>query len=63
MATHIINNAQKVVPADKTFCDLPPSRGRRRGARSSHYHLSHGSGFVCGRAKLREESSSCVEAE
>jgi CRP/FNR family transcriptional regulator, cyclic AMP receptor protein len=24
MATHIINNAQKFIPADKTFCDLPP---------------------------------------
>lgn len=24
MATHIINNAQKLVPADETFCDLPP---------------------------------------
>jgi CRP/FNR family transcriptional regulator, cyclic AMP receptor protein len=25
MATHIVNHVQKVVPADKTFCDLPPS--------------------------------------
>lgn len=24
MATHIINNAQKLAPADKTFCELPP---------------------------------------
>jgi len=24
MATHIINNAQKLAPANKTFCDLPP---------------------------------------
>src|ERR1700686_5276153 len=25
MAAHIVNNAQKVAPADKTFCDLPPA--------------------------------------
>jgi CRP/FNR family transcriptional regulator len=25
MATHIINNAQKLMPVDKTFCDLPPA--------------------------------------
>ncbi len=25
MATHIINNAQKLTPAIKTFCDFPPS--------------------------------------
>ena len=25
MATHIVNNAQKVAPAVKTFCDFPPS--------------------------------------
>jgi len=25
MATHIVNSAQKVAPADKTFCDFPPS--------------------------------------
>jgi CRP/FNR family transcriptional regulator, cyclic AMP receptor protein len=25
MATHIVNNAQKVVPADKTLCDFPPT--------------------------------------
>jgi len=25
MATQIINNAEKLVPADKTFCDLPPA--------------------------------------
>jgi CRP/FNR family transcriptional regulator len=25
MATHIVNNAQKLAPADKTFCDLPPT--------------------------------------
>ena len=24
MATHIVNNAQKLAAADKTFCDLPP---------------------------------------
>jgi len=24
MATQIVNNVQKVVPADKTFCDFPP---------------------------------------
>src|SRR5271169_101245 len=25
MATHIVSNIQKVAPADKTFCDLPPA--------------------------------------
>src|SRR5271169_425134 len=25
MATHIVNNAQKLGPAIKTFCDFPPS--------------------------------------
>jgi CRP/FNR family transcriptional regulator, cyclic AMP receptor protein len=25
MATHIVNNAQKIAPADKTFCDFPPT--------------------------------------
>jgi CRP/FNR family cyclic AMP-dependent transcriptional regulator len=25
MATHIVNNAQRVAPADKTCCDFPPS--------------------------------------
>jgi CRP/FNR family transcriptional regulator, cyclic AMP receptor protein len=25
MATHILNNAQKLAPAAKTFCDLPPA--------------------------------------
>ncbi|MGA6985419.1 MAG: Crp/Fnr family transcriptional regulator [Terriglobales bacterium] len=25
MATHIVNSAQKVVPADKTSCDFPPT--------------------------------------
>jgi CRP/FNR family transcriptional regulator, cyclic AMP receptor protein len=25
MATHILNNAQKVAPADKGFCDFPPT--------------------------------------
>ena len=25
MAAHIVNNAQKVAPADKTFCDFPPT--------------------------------------
>ncbi|MGA9543014.1 MAG: Crp/Fnr family transcriptional regulator [Candidatus Sulfotelmatobacter sp.] len=25
MATHIVNNVQKVTPADKTFCDFPPT--------------------------------------
>jgi CRP/FNR family transcriptional regulator, cyclic AMP receptor protein len=25
MATHIVNNAQKVAPTDKTFCDFTPS--------------------------------------
>ena len=25
MATHIVNNAQKLVPVDKSFCDLPPA--------------------------------------
>ncbi len=25
MATHIVNNAQNLAPADKTFCDLPPA--------------------------------------
>jgi CRP/FNR family transcriptional regulator, cyclic AMP receptor protein len=25
MATHIVNNAQKLAPIDKTFCDLPPA--------------------------------------
>jgi CRP/FNR family transcriptional regulator, cyclic AMP receptor protein len=24
MATNVVNNAQKLAPADKTFCDLPP---------------------------------------
>jgi CRP/FNR family transcriptional regulator len=24
MATHVVNNAQRLAPADKTFCDLPP---------------------------------------
>src|SRR5450759_2271321 len=27
MATHIVNNAQKLAPADSTFCDLPPVVG------------------------------------
>ena len=25
MATHIVNNAQRLAPVDKTFCDLPPA--------------------------------------
>ena len=25
MGTHIVNNAEKLAPADKTFCDLPPA--------------------------------------
>ena len=25
MATHIVNNPQKLAPADQTFCDLPPA--------------------------------------
>jgi len=25
MATYAVNNAQKLAPADKTFCDLPPA--------------------------------------
>ena len=25
MATHIVNSAQKVAPADQTFCDFPPT--------------------------------------
>ena len=25
MATQIVNNAQKMAPTDKTFCDLPPA--------------------------------------
>jgi CRP/FNR family transcriptional regulator, cyclic AMP receptor protein len=25
MATHIVNHAQKLMPVDKTFCDLPPA--------------------------------------
>jgi CRP/FNR family transcriptional regulator, cyclic AMP receptor protein len=25
MATHIVNNTQKIAPTDKTFCDLPPA--------------------------------------
>jgi CRP/FNR family transcriptional regulator, cyclic AMP receptor protein len=25
MATHIVSNAQKLVPVDKSFCDLPPA--------------------------------------
>jgi CRP/FNR family transcriptional regulator, cyclic AMP receptor protein len=24
MATHVVNNVQKIAPADKTFCDFPP---------------------------------------
>jgi CRP/FNR family transcriptional regulator, cyclic AMP receptor protein len=24
MATHVVNNVQKLAPADKTFCDFPP---------------------------------------
>jgi CRP/FNR family transcriptional regulator, cyclic AMP receptor protein len=27
MATHIVNNAQKVAPADQTFCGFPPTLG------------------------------------
>src|ERR1700686_574789 len=25
MATHIVNNAQRLAPVDKSFCDLPPA--------------------------------------
>jgi len=25
MATHVVNNAQKLAPVDRTFCDLPPA--------------------------------------
>jgi CRP/FNR family cyclic AMP-dependent transcriptional regulator len=25
MATHVVNNAQRLAPVDKTFCDLPPA--------------------------------------
>src|ERR1700736_4553143 len=25
MATHIVNSARKAAPADKTFCDFPPT--------------------------------------
>ena len=25
MATHVVNNAQRMAPVDKTFCDLPPA--------------------------------------
>ena len=62
MATHIVNNAQKLGPAIKTFCDFPPAvaDALEQGASPPPIPPER---FCSQKGRLRGECSSSAEAE
>jgi hypothetical protein len=61
MAAHIINHAEKLVPAVKTSCDFRPSLAN--ALEQEAITTTYPTGAVLSKARLHAECSSSVEAE
>jgi hypothetical protein len=62
MATQVLNNVQKLAPADKTFCDLPPVVAEALEQEAPSPPAIRRERFCSPKDSLRAACSSCAAA-